>query len=81
MDKQHTRLPDLLASLFSNITEDIGFLSIDKNFVEFLPRFFTQTLKGHISVTNKDTEMRQTFSESSICALFSRPAALFVAGR
>ena len=35
-------------------------------FVEFLQGFFTQTLKGHNSVTNKDTEMRQTFSESSI---------------
>ena len=34
------------------------FYPLIKNFVEFLQRFFTQTLKGHISVTNKDTEMR-----------------------
>ena len=34
------------------------FYPLIKNFVEFLQRFFTQTLKGHISVTNKATEMR-----------------------
>ena len=44
------------------------FYPLIKIFVEFLQGFFTQTLKGHISVTNKDREMRQTFSESSICA-------------
>ena len=52
-----------------------------KYFVEILQRFFTQTLKGHSSVTNKDTEMRQTFSESPISALFSQPTGFFVAGR
>ena len=58
-----------------------GFYPLINNFVDFLQQFFTQTLNSHISVTNKDTEMRQTFSGSSICALFSRPAALFIAGR
>ena len=43
--------------------------------------FCTRTLEGHISVTNKATEMRQTFSEGSVCALFNRPAAFFIAGR
>ena len=55
------------------------FYPLIKIFVEFLQGFFTQTLKGHNSVTNKDTEMSQTFSE--ISALFSRPAGFFIAGR
>ena len=46
-----------------------------------MQQFFTQTLKGHNSVTNKDTEVSQTSLESSICALFSRPAGFFIAGR
>ena len=57
------------------------FYPLIKIFVEFLQWFFTQTLKSHNSVTNKDTETRQTFSESPISALFSRPAGFFIAGR
>ena len=53
------------------------FYPLIKIFVEFLQGFFTQTLKGHNSVTNKDTEMRQTFSESPISALFNRLAGFF----
>ena len=34
------------------------FYPLIKNFVEFLQQFFTQTLKGHITLTNKTTEMR-----------------------
>ena len=42
---------------------------------------FMQTLKCHSSVTNKDTEMRQRSSESSICAPYKRQAALFIGRR
>ena len=53
------------------------FYLLIKNFVEFLQRFFTKTLKGHISVTNKDTEMRQHFHKAlfvlySACPFSSR---------
>ena len=47
------------------------FYPLIQNFFGFLKHFFIQTLKGHNSVTNKDTEMRQTFSESSIAIAFS----------
>ena len=48
-------------------------LSSNKLFCWDFTQIFTQTLKDHSSVTNKATEMRQTSTESSICALFNQP--------